>query len=441
MGLTIAVQVVSDVSDPSALAPILHFLPDEAWKILLVLFLSFLIGLEREEQKQSPEYYAFGGVRTFPLIGLIGYAMALLSGDQLLPLALGFAVVGAFLWLSYRYKLATFKMAGVTSEMSGLATYLIGALVYRNQFWIATTLVVISMLLLELKAALEGITKRVPPEEIFTFTKFLLLTAVILPILPRQDLGPFHINPFKTWVIVVAVSAVSYGSYVLQTVTKERGGVILAAVLGGAYSSTVSTVVLAKRAAREERAHLFSGAMLIASGVMYLRLAGLVGLFNRALLARLAPAFLALAAAALLGGWLWSRRPDPSSEAVHKEFMPRNPLELRAAFLFALLFLALLVATYLVLHYFGRGGLYTLAAIMGFSDVDPFILGLTQSPSTVTPVPLAATAILIAAASNNLVKGIYAYGFADRGTGRQGAGLLWGLAACGLCPLLWWWAS
>jgi len=435
MGLTMAVQVVSSVNDPSTFAPLLHFLPAEAWKILLVLFLSFLIGLEREEQKLSPEYYAFGGVRTFPLIGLIGYAIALLSGDQLLPLALGFATVGAFLWLSYRYKLATFKMAGVTTEMSGLATYLVGALVYRNQLWIATTLVVISMLLLELKAVLEGVSKRIPREEILTFTKFLVLTAVILPVLPHQDIGRFHINPFKTWVIVVAVSAVSYGSYVLQTLTKERGGAILAALLGGAYSSTVTTVVIAKRAAREERPHLFSGAILMTSGVMYVRLAALVGIFNRSLLLRLAPAFLALAAAGMLGGWLWSRRPDRSPEAIQREFISKNPLELRAAFFFALLFVAIVVITQLVLHHFGSGGVYTLAAIMGVTDVDPFILGLTQS--TNTPVPLAAAAILIAAASNNVVKGIYAYVFADRATGRRAAGLLWALALAGLCPLLW----
>jgi len=425
------------VSDSGVLASIFHLLPAEAWKILLVLFLSFLLGLEREEQKLGTEYYAFGGVRTFPLIGLIGYAMALLSGEQVMPLALGFAVVGAFLWLSYRYKLRTFKMAGVTTEMSGLATYLIGALVYRDQFWIATTLVVISMLLLGLKTALEGITKRVPRAEILTFTKFLVLTAVILPVLPHQDIGRFHINPFKTWVIVVAVSAVSYGSYVLQTVTKERGGAILAALLGGAYSSTVTTVVLAKRAAHEERAHLFSGAILMASGVMYLRLAALVGIFNRALFLRLLPAFLALAAAGMLCGWLWSRLPDRSSDAIHKEFMPKNPLELRAAFLFALLFVAIVIITQLVLHHFGNSGVYTLAAIMGVTDVDPFILGLTQSSNT--SVPLTATAILIAAASNNVVKGIYAYMFADRATGQRGAGLLWALALCGLAPLLWWW--
>jgi len=427
------------VSDPSTLAPLIHFLPAEAWKILLVLFLSFLIGLEREEQKVTAELFAFGGVRTFPLVGLMGYSMARLSGSQLLPVAVGFAVVGAFLWLSYRQKLGSSKQAGATSEMSGLTTYLIGALVARGDLWIATTLVVISLLLLELKAGLQGITRRVPPDEIFTFTKFLLLTAVILPVLPRQDISTFHINPFKIWLVVVAVSAVSYGSYVLQTATKGRGGVILAAVLGGLYSSTVTTVVIAKRASQEERAHLFSGGILITSGVMYLRLAALVGIFNRALLVRLAPAFLTLAVLGILGGWLWSRRPDPSSEAIHKEFVPRNPLELRAAFLFALLFLVLLVVTQFVLLHFGRGGVYTLAAIMGVTDVDPFILGLAHG--TATPLPVAAAGVLIAAASNNFVKGIYARVFADRQTGRQSAGLLLVLAMCGLLPLLWWSAS
>ena len=45
-------------------------LPPEALKIVLVLFLSFLIGLEREEHKSATGSYSFGGVRTFPLIGL-----------------------------------------------------------------------------------------------------------------------------------------------------------------------------------------------------------------------------------------------------------------------------------------------------------------------------------------------------------------------------------
>ena len=117
-----------------------RWLPPEGVKILLVLALSFLIGLEREEHKTSAARYSFGGIRTFPLIGLIGYALAFLSGSQMLPVAVGFVVVGGFLMLSYRHKLSESGLAGVTSEMSGLATYLLGVLVSHEQFWIAATI-------------------------------------------------------------------------------------------------------------------------------------------------------------------------------------------------------------------------------------------------------------------------------------------------------------
>jgi len=376
-------------------------------------------------------------VRTFPLIGLIGYAIGLLSGGQLLPVTLGFAVIAGFLMLSYWHKLATSGLAGVTTEMSGLTTYLVGALVYREHFWIATTLTIASMLLLELKVGLENLTKRIAPEEIFTFTKFLLLTAVVLPVLPDKDFGSFQINPFKTWLVVAAVSTISYGSYVIQRVTKGQGGVLLAAVLGGVYSSTLTTVVLSRRACHEDHPHLFAGGILIASGMMYLRLAALLALFNRSLFLALGLPFAALAAMAVLAGWLWSRIPDAKTGEVKREYEPKNPLELRAAFAFALLFLAMLVATRLAVVYLGKDGVYGLAAVMGVTDVDPFIMGMTQSAGSLTPLSVGAAAILVAAASNNLVKGIYAYSLCDRHTGRQALVLLSVLAALGLAPLLW----
>ena len=307
-------------------------LPPEAVQILLVLFLSFLVGLEREEHKAAVGHYAFGGVRTFPLIGLIGYSMALLSGTQLVPVTLGFLVVAGFLLLSYWHKLSSSEAAGITSEMSGLATYLVGALVYYGHFWIATALSVASLLLLELKVVLEELASRIPAEEILTFAKFLLLSAVILPILPNRQFSSFQINPFKTWLVVVAVSAISYGSYVLQKVTKGRGGVLLAALLGGAYSSTVTTVVMSRRAAHEQHPHLFSGGILMASGIMYLRLIALLALFNPKLMVILMPEFFTLAGLAIVFGWIWSRRPDASVAEVKREFVAKNPLELRAAF-------------------------------------------------------------------------------------------------------------
>lgn len=416
---------------------IYRLLPPDAFKIVLTLFLSFLIGLEREERKSAGGRYSFGGVRTFPLIGLLGYSIALLSGAQLIPVIIGFLVVGGFLLLSYSHKLSQDETAGITSEMSGLATYLVGALVFYDHFWIATTLSVASLLLLELKAGLEALAGRTAPLEILTFSKFLLLSVVILPILPNQQFGRFHVNPFKTWLVVVAVSAISYGSYVLQKVTKNRGGVILASFLGGAYSSTVTTVAMSRRAAREQRPHLFAGGILIASGMMYLRLVALVVIFNRQLGAMLAPAFLALAAAAIAFGWFWSRRPDAIQSQVKREFEPGNPLELGAAFLFALLFLVMLIATQLAVTYLGHAGVNILAAIMGVADVDPLIMGMTQSAGTLTPFKVAAIAILIAAASNNVAKGVYSYTLADRPTGRQSLPFLVALAVAGLIPMFW----
>jgi uncharacterized membrane protein (DUF4010 family) len=213
--------------------------------------------------------------------------------------------------------------------------------------------------------------------------------------------------------------------------------VVLAAFLGGAYSSTVATVVMARRAAQEEHPHLFAGGILIASGMMYLRLIALLAIFNRHLLSLLALPFVALAGLAIAVGWLWSRRPDVDTSEVTRKYEPNNPLELLAAVSFALLFLAMVVATKLAVTYLGRAGVNTLAAVMGVTDVDPFILGMTQAAGSLTPLQLAAEAVLIAASSNNLVKGIYAYSLADRKTGTQGLCLLATLAVLGLAPLLW----
>src|SRR5260370_7127123 len=121
--------------------------------------------------------------------------MDLLLGEQFVPLTVGFAVIGSFLWLSYRHKLEVYNEAGVTTEMSGLVTYVVGALVSRDQLWIATTRAVLSSLLLELEEFLESLNQRIPATEILTFPKFLPLTLSILPPLPPHDFRPSWGSP------------------------------------------------------------------------------------------------------------------------------------------------------------------------------------------------------------------------------------------------------
>jgi uncharacterized membrane protein (DUF4010 family) len=408
-------------------------IPPEALKIALLLLLSLLMGLEREEHKLHDAQYAFGGIRTFPLIGLTGYGLALLSDSSPLPFCAGFLIVGGFLLLSYRHKLAAYETSGVTTEVSGLIAYIVGTLIYRDHLWIASTLAIISLLLLEFKLGLERLTKYIQSDEIIAFTKFLVLTVVILPIVPNREFTQFHINPLKTWLVVVAVSGVSYGSYLLQRALQGRGGVFLSAVLGGAYSSTVTTLVLARQGKEDSHPNLFAGSILAASGVMYARLALLMALFNRGLMLKLAPAFAALAVLGGVAGFIISRRPDGKAPLEPRQ-VEKNPLELKAALLFALIFIAMLVVTNLARLYLGRLGLYALAAVMGATDVDPFILGITQSSAL--PLVPSAVAIGIAAASNNVMKGIYALSFAGRQTGRRSFLFLLALALFGCLPFV-----
>ncbi len=88
-----------------------------------------------------------------------------------------------------------------------------------------------------------------------------------------------------------------------------------------------------------------------------------------------------------------------------------------SAVTFAVIFLTILVVTSFVAERFGNTGVLVLAAIMGAADVDPFILGLTQTVGASLDVATAALAVIIASAVNNLMKGVYAVVFGARQTG------------------------
>ncbi|MBU0606765.1 MAG: DUF4010 domain-containing protein [Armatimonadetes bacterium] len=386
-------------------------------QIALVLALSFLMGLEREEHKLQPGQYVAAGVRTFPLIALVGYMLVVLAPQSVAPVTAGLLAVTAFLVTAYVHKL-TERNSGFTSEMAALAAYLVGALVGHHDYWIAVTIAVTDVLLLSAKARLAGLVQRLDREELVTFVRFLLLSAVILPILPNRAFTQFDLNPFRTWLVVVVVSGISYASYLLQCKYRERGSLLLSALLGGAYSSTITTIALARRSAGRTDTRLYAGAIVLASAVMYVRLGVLVVVFNPALGFRVVPMLAGLAVlTAIVGAVLWRGGQTGEDLSVPDPAANRNPLELSTAFIFGALFIALSVATRLVSQYLGNTGVYTLAVVMGVTDIDPFILGLVQYAGQTTALGAAALAIIIATGSNNIVKGIYAISFGGRKVG------------------------
>jgi len=90
----------------------------------------------------------------------------------------------------------------------------------------------------------------------------------------------------------------------------------------------------------------------------------------------------------------------------------QNPFEIKPAVMFAFLFILLSIVTISVKQFFGEGGILGLSAIVGVTDIDPFILSIINKQSLVENVVI--SAILISMMSNTIVKGIY-FGFLAKG--------------------------
>jgi uncharacterized membrane protein (DUF4010 family) len=169
---------------------------------------------------------------------------------------------------------------------------------------------------------------------------------------------------------------------------------------------------------------------------MYLRILVIVAFFNLPLALSLAPPLVVLSLVALLLAALQHWRTGRES-AGKSAAPPRNPLELLTAAAFAVLFVVISIATSLAKTHFGDTGVETLAAIVGVTDIDPFVLNLAAGSGAPVPVGVAASAILIATASNNLLKAAYAVAFAGRrGSLPAGAALVL-LAASAVGAALW----
>ena len=217
---------------------LLQILPPELSGFALTLGLSLLIGFEREGHEPK----GLGGVRTFPLIGLGGFLLVTAFPDSTLPFATGLVVVGVLIAISHS---ASVKIGepGITTEAAAVLTFTIGAASARGMYWISIAAGVLAVVLLAGEVPSRGLgPPDCRPASSKTLVRFLVLTAVILPALPNQAFTEFRLNPFTLWLVVVAVSGVSYLSYLLQYVWIGGHGLLLTGILGGAYSSTVTTV-------------------------------------------------------------------------------------------------------------------------------------------------------------------------------------------------------
>lgn len=411
---------------------------------LLLLGLGFFFGLAFEEFNAQSGQARPGGVRSFPLLALAGALLYRLDPGHLVPLAAGLLILGSWLGLYYWQHLAERDPegrpnVGLMTAICNVLAYLLGPIAFTEPPWVAIGVTVVAVLLLTAREKLHGFARRLEVGEIVTAGKFLILTGLILPFLPSEPVTTLtSITPHQVWLAVVAVCTVSYASYLLQRYVAPREGGLWTAVLGGLYSSTATTVVLARRAAAGsgQIAQAQTG-IILATAIMYLRVLIIVGLFDPSLGLALAPAMLPLAAISLVLAALWWFATRKAAQAGSVDGTPGNPLELAPALIFAALFVAVSLATSWARLRFGATGVYGLAAIVGLTDIDPFVLSIASGGAAPLSGNTAVAAVLIAASSNNALKAVYTAGFAGVRAAAAPALALVSLALAGVATAWW----
>ncbi|MCK9373508.1 MAG: DUF4010 domain-containing protein [Sulfuricurvum sp.] len=401
----------------------------EYFRFLLTVALSFLTGLELRAYKHTlSNAYFIGTVRTYILIGMLGYILYKLDPTWQLYLA-GMGVLAIFFALFYHQKLQA-EQKGIISLLAALLVYTYAPLIITQPLWFTAMIFVSIIFVVNAKSQVQMIMETVDTTELVTFSKLVLLSVVIWPLLPTTPISSWiPMSMSKIWIAVIVVSGISYIGYILQRYFFHEKGFLINGVIGGIYSSTATTVVLARQSKTlQSNEYTFVAAIVLATGMMYLRLMAIIGFLNFTLLQSLALPLGALAGLTLLTGFGISRlkqeSPRTSSETKPSNV---NPMELGVALVFAAMFVVMTVITRYFITDYGTSGLNILAFIVGFTDIDPFILSLINGSFAISQQAVV-SAILIAIASNNIFKGLAALFLGSPKTGRMSLIALSGLS-------------
>ncbi|MBU6468293.1 MAG: DUF4010 domain-containing protein [Betaproteobacteria bacterium] len=407
---------------------------NQLWfKFTITLFLAFLTGLEiRGYWSNKPSRLRIGSTRTYTLLSALGFILYNLDPTYKLFIV-GMLFIGVLIFLFYQQKLVN-QQFGILQLIIPMIVYTFGPISLNSPLWFLILVFVMIIFTISARPISLHITQKMDQDELILFSKFLLVTAVILPLLPKNTISTYlPSSPFHIWMAVVVISTISYLGYLLRRYFLLGSGLFMTGLLGGVYSSTAATVVLARHSKQFPGINYgIQGAIVAATAMMYLRLTVLVGILSTHLLSILAlPLSLFFISTFFISYLLNRKKQDDTKEQQEKD---KNPLEFATAIVFAGLFILMLFLTEVITEKFGALGLKILAFGTGFTDIDPFILSLLNGSYPHLSDHLISGAFLIAAGSNGLLKAIYT-GFI--GDWRKNKSAIVALTLSGLLTIVW----
>ncbi len=374
------------------------------------LVIGMLIGLQREyHQGTEKDDDYFAGARTFTLLcftGSIGAYLSLALGTHIILIAIILAV-GALITIAY-FLGGRDGDLGLTTEIAALLTVIIGALCIVGSVAVAAASAVAVTVLLAIKIQMKSLAQKLTREDVYSTLKFAVISIIVLPLLPKEGFGPPPFNalaPFKIWLMVVFISGISFLGYILIKIVGARRGVGLTGILGGLASSTAVTLSFSQRSRDTQGlSRSFALAILLAWSVMFIRVMVETAAINPALFKIV---WIPMTAATIVTFcycvYLYVKQVGDQPEQGDNF---TNPFRLKPAVTFGILYAVIFLVANAAKIYFGDTGVYVSSIVSGLADVDAITLSMAEL-SRVGSVELstAARAVVLAAASNTLVKG------------------------------------
>jgi uncharacterized membrane protein (DUF4010 family) len=380
------------------------------FRLFIAVGLGALVGLEREKSESAG---FFAGSRTFPLFALLGALLNAYFPQLLVP---GFVAIALIVAVAYAGKVAVEGDVGTTTAVAALLVFVYGAMATRSSEGtvLAVVLGIFTTSLLAAKPWMHDFADDIEDRELTDILKFLLVAPAVYLLIPDRELkAVFGLNLRFVWLMVVLVSGISLGAYLLRKYLGAERGIALSGVLGGMASSTATSMSLSGRARREKSlTTLYAFAISIASMAMFPRVLIEVAVVHPSLLVDIAVPVVSMTVVGTVLAFVVFRGRD--NEGI--EIEASNPFRIRPAVVFGVVFALVLVFSREGARLFGESGVYVTAFFSGLADADAIAISLSRlAESGEVPASTATLGVVIGIVSNTLVK----FGIAAVAGGRE----------------------
>ena len=293
-----------------------------------------------------------------------------------------------------------------TGVVAAILTFVLGAYAVLGNQLVAVAAAVAMAVLLALKEPLHVWVRRLSWLELRAVLVLLAMSFLLLPVLPDRTIDPWDaINPWQIWLLAILIAGVSFVGYVAVKSLGDQAGIAVAAVAGGATSSTATTLSFARLAREQPQASgVLAGGIMLAGVVMMVRVVAIAVALAPALSGELLLS-IAAGALALLGASAYLMLAGgvrAGGEAARLDL--KNPFDVASALKLAALIAIIMLLAKLLSTGSSNKGIYLLAAISGIADVDALTLSMAQLAGTRLELADAGNAIIIAVAVNTAAK-------------------------------------